>query len=337
MSKEVLLMKESAKSLFLKRPNVVGVGVGYKITKGVQTDKMAVIAMVEKKKPLSALAVEDRLPLYVGRSGVSSIPVDVIEVGRIEALGYTGHYRPAQPGVSIGHFKITAGTFGAVVYDYFNNEPLLLSNNHVFANTNIAEKGNPILQPGPIDGGDYPTDTIAELERFVPIDFGEETGDCVLATTFAKATNYLTGILGSSHKVKVIKQNEQAVNYVDAAVAHPLDMADINKNILDIGFILGVEDYYLGMKVRKTGRTTGYTTGEIVLVNATVNVNYGDGKVAKFEDQIVSGFMSEGGDSGSLLVAEDENKAVGLLYAGSSQSTIYNPISRVLNQLKIKI
>ena len=90
------------------------------------------------------------------------------------------------------------------------------------------------------------------------------------------------------------------------------------------------------MKVRKTGRTTGYTTGTITLVNATIQVNYGDGKVAKFEDQLVSGFMSEGGDSGSLLVSES-NKAVGLLYAGSSQSTIYNPISRVLEQLKIRI
>lgn len=345
MSKEVLQIKESTKNIFLEKPTVVGVGIGYKITKGIQTDRIAVVAMVEKKKPLSALTKEERLPVSLqivgysarGTGEIKSVPVDVIEVGRIEALGYTGRYRPAQPGVSIGHYKITAGTFGAVVYDQFTDYPLLLSNNHVFANTNDAILNDPILQPGPIDAGSYPTDTIAKLERFVPIDFGEEAGDCILAERFVKATNYLTGVLGSQHKINVIKQNEKAVNYVDAAVARPIDMIDINKEILEIGMIDGVEDYYLGMKVRKTGRTTGYTTGEIILINATVNVNYGDGKLAKFEDQIVSGFMSQGGDSGSLLVDRDLNKAVGLLYAGSSQSTIYNPISRVLEQLKIKI
>jgi len=143
-------------------------------------------------------------------------------------------------------------------------------------------------------------------------------------------------VLGSQHKVKVVKQNAQAVNYVDAALARPISMSEINKEILDIGFVNGTEDYYLGMPVQKTGRTTEHTTGNIVLINATVSVNYGDNRIAKFEDQIVSGFMSEGGDSGSLLVS-DSNKAVGLLYAGSNQSTIYNPISRVLAQLKVSI
>jgi len=48
--------------------------------------------------------------------------------------------------------------------------------------------------------------------------------------------------------------------------------------------------------------------------------------------------MSQGGDSGSVLVTRfGETKAVGLLFAGSDQATIYNPIQRVLNGLEIKI
>src|SRR3546814_12448476 len=64
----------------------------------------------------------------------------------------------------------------------------------------------------------------------------------------------------------------------------------------------------------KTGRTTNYTTGRITAVNATVDVNYGGCRVARFRDQIITTPMSAGGDSGSL-VADRENFAVGLLYA----------------------
>ncbi len=47
--------------------------------------------------------------------------------------------------------------------------------------------------------------------------------------------------------------------------------------------------------------------------------------------------MSQGGDSGSLLVGGDPAKAVGLLFAGSNQATIHNPIDEVLSCLEIEI
>ena len=50
---DILAVKEDVKKGFLEKPNVVGVGVGYKITGGEQTDELAVVALVEKKKPLS--------------------------------------------------------------------------------------------------------------------------------------------------------------------------------------------------------------------------------------------------------------------------------------------
>jgi hypothetical protein len=90
------------------------------------------------------------------------------------------------------------------------------------------------------------------------------------------------------------------------------------------------------MKVRKMGRTTGYTEGTINLLNATVNVAYGS-KTARFTGQIITGPISQGGDSGSLIVDGTENKAVGLLFAGSNLATIFNPIDRVLDALSINI
>jgi predicted ATP-dependent Lon-type protease len=91
------------------------------------------------------------------------------------------------------------------------------------------------------------------------------------------------------------------------------------------------------MAVRKSGRTTGFTTGEITVIEATVTVCYGSGKDAVFENQLIMGPMSQGGDSGSLIVAAGSLQAVGLLFAGSEQSTIANPIQAVLNCLDVTL
>jgi hypothetical protein len=47
--------------------------------------------------------------------------------------------------------------------------------------------------------------------------------------------------------------------------------------------------------------------------------------------------MSKPGDSGSLLVAADSQQAVGLLFAGSDQTTIFNPIQAVLDGLQVSL
>jgi hypothetical protein len=91
------------------------------------------------------------------------------------------------------------------------------------------------------------------------------------------------------------------------------------------------------MSVRKSGRTTGLTTGEITVLEATVDVGYGSGRTARFDEQIVTSPMSSPGDSGSLLVAGDSQHAVGLLFAGSDQTTIHNPIQAVLDCLEVEI
>ena len=62
---------------------------------------------------------------------------------------------------------------------------------------------------------------------------------------------------------------------------------------------------------------------EVIQIYATVEVGgYPDGS-AIFEEQIITTNMSAGGDSGSLLV--NGQKAVGLLFAGSSLSSFPRP------------
>ncbi|MDW7652215.1 MAG: hypothetical protein SCK29_05270 [Bacillota bacterium] len=158
-------------------PNVVGVGIGHKFTGGIDTGLLCLSVLVERKLPLSQLRGTQLLP-----SRLAGMPLDVVETGRLTADTAAKpqdrkiKMRPARPGMSIAHHRVSAGTFGAVVYDVHDGEPLILSNNHVLANgtdgtDGLAAEGDPILQPGPRDGGREPDDIIATLHRFYPLYF----------------------------------------------------------------------------------------------------------------------------------------------------------------------
>jgi hypothetical protein len=330
---EVKQAKELHKVAILAKPNVVGVGVGYKVRAKQTTDELCIVAMVRQKIPKDGLAREALVPRRI-----DGVLTDVMQVGHLRAMQTpTDRWRPAPGGVSMGHYQVTAGTFGTVVRDRATGDRLILSNNHVLANSNAANPGDPVLQPGAADGGTVANDTIAHLERFCPIEFGASPPVCPTAIGAANLANALARLMGSKHRFEVFQSDPTAVNLVDAAVARPLDDGDILDEILQIGVVDGTTPAGLGMSVRKSGRTTGLTTGRIILLDSTVSVSYGIGRVARFEQQIVTSAMSQGGDSGSLLVAGDTLQAVGLLFAGSDQVTIHNPVQLVLDCLEVVI
>lgn len=316
-------------SNLLSLPNVVGVAVGNKLRKGGDTGKPSVAVLVTHKVDLDLLTDDEKVP-----GKLDEKPTDVVEVGEIFAGGGPAEtleeapdleegatvqasfspslrrrIRPAMGGFSVGHFRITAGTLGTCCYDLspFPSIPgkyYILSNNHVLANSNDARMGDPILQPGPIDGGSVRRDTIARLSRFVPIRF--------------------------------ISGGSAPCNYVDAAVAEG-NLQDLNREVYWIGYVRRLyEAPEVDDIVQKTGRTTGFTTGKVTHVNATVNVNYGGGRVARFCRQIITTNMSAGGDSGSL-VTDREERAVGLLFAGSPSHTIVNNIAYVQALLGVRL
>jgi len=321
----------------LGKAYVVGVGVGYKERQGQKTDELCLVVLVEKKLPKDQLSPQDLV-----EESIDDVRTDVKEVGKIVAQpSRTDRWRPAPPGVSLGHWAITAGTFGAVVRDKTTGKRLILSNNHVMANSNDADIGDPILQPGPADGGRQPQDRIADLLRFVPIAFeggdgGGNGGICPFASWTANVANLAARLVGSSWRLRPYQTVQQA-NRVDAAVAEPVSDDAITDAILDIGEVHGTVSPELAMEVRKSGRTTALTTGTIEVIDATVTVRYGAGRTALFEGQIVTGNMSSPGDSGSLLVEAAGPRAVGLLFAGSDRSTVFNPIQDVLSALDIEI
>ena len=349
-------------------PNVVGLGVGEKWERGRPSGRAALIAFVTHKVPEELLAKADLVP-----KTFDDVPTDVIEVGNLMAQraptrdGLFGAYappapttplgpsrdrtqtmtelrtvapleelvpmvsplavparreRPAYGGVSVGHYRITAGTLGTCVYDLLPGSKVsppvhgqgvparfyILSNNHVLANSNAASPGDPILQPGPYDGGTLPDDRIATLARFVPITFEPP-------------------IPRAQHR-----------NLIDAAIAQS-DSFMIDRKLHWLGAPRAWRpraNVKVGLRVRKFGRTTGLTMGSVIAVNATVDVGYGSAGIARFMDQIVTTSISAGGDSGSLVVTED-NVAIGLLFAGSSTVTILNQIENVRALLRVEV
>ena len=198
-----------------------------------------------------------------------------------------------------------SGTLGSLLRAGQTN--YILSNNHVLARSDQAVAGEDISQPGLIDNGCRIPPIVADF------------------TTASK--------LGTN---------------VDAAIAQ-LRAGAMNTQgtIEDIGTISSVvKAPAVGLAVAKSGRTTGLTTGTISSINTSVSVQYqkgcGGGKkfVISYANQVVinSSTFSAGGDSGSLIVSNDGcHQPVALLFAGSSTTTIGNPIGEVLSKLSTRL
>lgn len=292
-------VKERHEGTILLLPNVVGVGIGFKEKDGRTTSELSVKVYVEQKIAAASLRSEEMVPPAVGDT-----KTDVVEVGRIVAQTYDARVRPARPGYSIGHYKITAGTFGCLVRDVCPPcRTYILSNNHVLANSNAAAIGDPIVQPGVYDGGTVPGDVVARLSRFVPLYFG----------------------------------SPDEYNLVDAALALPLDQRLVIASTVALGIPRGTVEATLGMPVVKSGRTTQTSAGTVTGIDVTVAVGYGSGLVAYFRNQIFTTNMSAGGDSGSLLLSRADRLATGLLFAGSSVVTVHNQIRNVLMALGVEM
>ena len=311
----VIAVQDRVSDALMQRPEVIGTGAG----------------LTEDGRP--ALVVLARSPLTTGDPAkgaavpdqIDEVPVVVLVIGEIKArakfplrrlVPSDSFPRPVPIGVSTGHPDITAGTIGARVKR--GNTFYALSNNHVYANTNNASIGDLVIQQGTFDGGEAPEDAIGRLRAFEPIVFcnpwptncPSNSIDAALATTRPTLIDNATPSDGYG-----TPQSQTVAPTV-------------------------------GLHVMKYGRTTVLTAGNISAINATIDVGYDDvapnDSIARFVGQIVitSGSFSAGGDSGSLIVVRggaDRLKPVGLLFAGSTTTTIANVIGDVLSNWGITI
>lgn len=315
-----------AEDNLIQRRDVVAVAIGLRRTQGEQTNEPCIKVFVPRKLPLDQLRPERILPRAVSAPDDSEVPVDVEEMAPPWSPPYsTGaelqsvvpyfgmsefelrqKVRPALGGLSVANYRFQVGTITTAVRDkQYAGVYYVLSNNHVLALLNGGTLGDPILQPAPEDGGQYPQDMIARLSRFVPLRFDA----------------------GSS-------------NTVDAAIAYT-PLGTVLPQVLWIGTphaVRSIDGIQSGEIVQKIGRTTGLTEGQIQAINATLKINYalaGFGNmVALFRQQIITNHMAGYGDSGSMLL-DLEGNALGLLGAGSMTHTVFNYLENVQNELGV--
>lgn len=186
-----------------------------------------------------------------------------------------------------------------------------LSNNHVTGDCNHTQKDMYVLCPSPLDADPslLPPTAIGRHHALIP--------------------------LGSGDPGQVAKQE------VDAAIFR-IENPDLvtswqGQSLYDTPSMTA--PLAAMMKVKKFGRTTGLTEGQVTgLVVTPLEMPY---QSMNFRSKVhYTGiwavrstgldFFSDHGDSGSLVVTEDGTKAVGLLFGGSGPVGFIMPIETVL-------
>jgi hypothetical protein len=77
----VRTVKDAHERELLRKPNVVGVGIGRKRRGGETTGQLSIIVSVSQKVPADSLEPDEVIP-----SDLEGIPVDVQEVGTLRAF-----------------------------------------------------------------------------------------------------------------------------------------------------------------------------------------------------------------------------------------------------------
>ncbi|WP_327716380.1 S1 family peptidase [Streptomyces sp. NBC_00490] len=297
---------------------------------GTPTDVIAVGHVAAQRQRTTSGRSEDRSAPYRSDGSVAeqlaglSQPLleELSGLGQFEPQLLKRRMRPSPSGFSVGNVRVTAGTLGSVVYDFLPGASVdppgpglgtpskfyILSNNHVLADSNRAQLGSSILQPGAFDGGTDPADRIATLDRFIPIQFAPQI-------PLERHNNVVDCALGAVEFQDASR--EQYFSGTPRAWRRKANVA-------------------VGDLVKKTGRTTNISFGRIIATDATIDVGYGTAGTARFKDQVLTTAISAGGDSGSLVTSLD-NVATGLLFAGSSVVTVANHIENVRALLRVEI
>lgn len=291
----------------LDLPNVIG----------VEYDAGTVRAFVTEKVSEADLDDVDIVANNVERES------DVEEIGELshsnslpdaEGERHTRH-RPVESGVSEANINGAVGTAGPYPVtvtdtskgvwadDISEGDTVRLSNNHVYARSDKANLGEPIVQPSPSDGGTV-VDRVGELVGYVPLTDGVTVD--LAARTVAEAD--------------------------ESGEPHRLDKRWPTGIVRD-----GYGDLK-GSMVVKTGRTTDVTCARVKATSASVRVDYGNGEdPITLRDQIITGKLSERGDSGSPAFVAGTGELFGEPYTGSSRATILYKAVNMERELGVEL
>jgi len=270
------------------RDNVTGITKGYKYTDGERTTTLSIRIHVKEKIPKFALEAAELFP-----EEIEGFPTDVIQANYVanvqhslmaEATNRQARFSVLQPGISVGHRHVSAGTLGMFVKDNRSGKTAMLSNWHVLAGSASASPGDPIVQPGPYDGGRVPRDTVAVLERMIL----DKDGDAAIA---------------------ILNNNRSFDQTIIGLGVIPDNIADpqIGEKVVKSG---RTTDVTRGL-VDGTGRFfIPYLVGRVGIDGFVI--------VPRNRDNPTDEEISMGGDSGSVWIREGTSTVLGLHFAGET-------------------
>jgi len=291
VSEEILKVKEKYEELLRGVKGVTGVGLNGSI-----------IVYVERITPELRRVIPKELegvPVHVKESGpvtlMSLVPMAAIYANRVDK------WRPAPGGVSVGHPEVTAGTLACRALDRITERVFGLTNNHVGAldwgELHVGKVGDPILQPGPVDGGIE--DGFGELINWVPVKTDED--------------NYVDAT--------IFKSAELRKDVLDVGKPSYTVEPRVGRNILKSG--------------RSSGVNFGKITD--VNATMVVDGGEGMGECLFKNQIVIEPAILIPGDSGSWIGEIDTYNSVGLGFAGSDILSIANRALTVEELLNIEI
>jgi hypothetical protein len=71
-------VRQASMGRLMRKANVVGVGVGFRLRHGARTKEVVLVVMVDSKVPMGDLRPDDRIP-----GEIDGVPVDVQETGEL--------------------------------------------------------------------------------------------------------------------------------------------------------------------------------------------------------------------------------------------------------------
>jgi hypothetical protein len=297
----------------LERIKVVAVAVDAERQRAVVLTKNQVSASAEKLLPdiIDGVRID-----YVGQAVIEPNPPPIPQSAGAASPRCFLHNNKLACGSSVTAASLWgAGTLGALV-QIGNGQLYGLTNNHVTGGCNHTVQGMHIMCPAPFD---------ADPSHPAPLAIGRHHSFVALASGDPGQVQEqeLDVALFEVTRPEVVTSMQG-----DGAFDTPTSIADL------VG----------GMKVKKVGRTTGLTTGQVLgQVTTALGIPY---EAPDFRSRVyfrdvwvvntpTGDAFSLPGDSGSLVVTEDGTNAVGLVFAGATNGSVSYliPIRTVLDTL----
>lgn len=276
--------EEIAQSVIMKKKNVLGYDAETKkkVKDGKVTNIDSIVIYVRKKVPIDQVAPQDLVD-----AEIEGMKTDVIEVGAIVA-----QFTIPTPQQLLLVSRMTryrpvpmGVSLGATSVTAGSAGVLVKHKTDgrvgIRTNYHVSKNDENVVQPGPIDGGGDLDKVGRSIGISIPVSGGK----------------------------------------VDIGVVVLDDIKLARTEILDLGIPKGVNtNPTVGMKLKKSGRTSGLTEGTITSISAVLSIQYNDG-IKTLEALILTSKMSDGGDSGSALL-DEANNVVGHIFAGSDTYSV---------------